>query len=461
MFKIAIVGRTNVGKSTLFNKLTGRRTAIVHNEKGVTRDRKEAKADFFGIPAVFIDTGGFETFTEDDELHNKIIQQSLKSAEDADVILFMCDLKEGLTALDKEYSGRFRKFKDKIVLVLNKADIKNSEDNLYDFYSLGFSEPVLISSEHNIGFNDIYDRVSVLYESFKKENYTDTVEEEKDENAAEDNNKIKLAIVGRPNAGKSTLLNAMFGEERMITGDMPGLTRDSVSSELKYKGRDFEIIDTPGLRKKAKVYQILEKMSVSSAIETVKKANIVLIVTDINSPLDKQDLQIARFAYEEGKVCVFVFNKCDLVDLDPGLTDDIKRKLKNSFAQIKDPKTVYISALRSKGIDKILNSVLDVFKSWNKKISTAKLNLILKKLVGSNPPPLSRLKRPINIKYLTQKSTRPPTFLLFTSTASKLPDSYKKYLINGISDAFDLESVPVRLILAKSKNPYAKTGSKK
>jgi GTP-binding protein len=320
--------------------------------------------------------------------------------------------------------------------------VKRTESNVAELLSLGFKNPILLSAEHSL---NLYELTSEIAKHIPKLQPKEKAEQEKN---------VKIAIIGRPNAGKSTLLNAIVDEERVIVSKIPGTTRDSIKTEFKYNEYTFELIDTPGIRKKAKIYDKLEKLSVLSSINSIKETNIVIIVSDITSPLDVQDLKIAAMAIKEGKAVIFAFNKFDLSENKEELKKELSENLKHAISEIKDIPHLFISAEKKEGIPKLFHKIINTYKKWNFKTSTAKINNLISALVKKNPPPMSRLKRKINIKYATQKSSRPPHFLIFTSTPKELPESYKKYLINGIIKEYDLGGIPIRITLKSSKNPY-------
>jgi len=467
MKKIALIGRPNVGKSTLFNLLTHSRDALVHDTPGVTRDYKEKKATVFGRDYIIVDTAGLEN-KKDSDVSRWMRESTELAIGQADVILFMVDARTGLHQLDEYFANIVRRTNKPIFIVGNKSETKISKENLMDFYSLGIGDQIYaISAEHNQGLGELFDAVeSVLPQEEVidlPENYENLSNEENSEETKTLPSKLKLCIIGRPNAGKSTLLNSLIGEKRVITGDFAGLTRDSISTDFVYHGRDIELVDTAGIRKKSKISERLEQISVSKAIEAINFAHITLLLVDseqlldnIMTGLDKQDLQLAEYAVKEGKSVIIGLNKWDLLDVDQRkeVMKEVQNRLSYSFSQVKGVQIYPISALKEKGLKPLMDNVIQTFDDWDIHISTSKLNKWLDEALANNPPPLSRLKRPMSVKYITQGSTRPPTFILFVGGASDLPESYKRYLLNHMSNHFGLKNIPLRLKIKNQKNPY-------
>jgi GTP-binding protein len=441
--KVAIVGRPNVGKSTLFNRLCGKRLAIVHDMPGVTRDRKEAFGQLGDIPLKLIDTAGVE-----DKAHTPLEEgmkaQVVEALCQADVAVFMIDGREGVTPLDQSFVAFLRKTSLPVVLVVNKCEGKEGSLGLAEAWKLGFEEPLSLSAAHGLGLNDLYERLLPLYKG-PLINPEELVEEETPP--------LQLAIVGRPNVGKSTLLNQLVEYERVLTGPEAGVTRDAIAVEWSYKDQPLRLIDTAGMRKRARVTGPLEKMSVSESLLATQYAHVVVLVVDADQPLEKQDLLIAARVIEEGRCLVLALNKWDLVKNKDELLKHIKARLTTVLPQVRGIPLVPLSALTGKNKETLMDEVLEIYDIWNKRISTAKLNNWLEGLVAHHPPPLVKGRR-IKAKYLTQIKTRPPTFVLFTSQAEELPDSYSKYVINGLREAFGLKGVPIRLFVRGGKNPY-------
>ncbi|PCJ98167.1 MAG: ribosome biogenesis GTPase Der [Zetaproteobacteria bacterium] len=470
MLKIAIVGRPNVGKSTLFNKLAGKKLAIVDNTPGVTRDWREAEATLFGQEMIIIDTAGLEE-TFDDSIQGRMRQQTNAALDMADLILFIIDGREGVTPTDEHFAAFLRKQKKPIVLAVNKCESnKVSQSGVGEAYSLGFGDPVAVSAEHSLGFDDLY---NALYPYFPEEEE----EEESEENVAsqfdnlddiegledyiftqeeDDPDKpIKIAIVGRPNVGKSTLLNTILNEQRVMTGPEAGITRDAIAVDWSYQGRKFKLVDTAGLRRRSKISNNIEKMSTEDSFRAIRLAQIVILVLDGNEALEKQDLQIAEHVASEGRALVIAVNKWDSVKNRSDVLDDIKHKLSTSLSQTKGIEFATISALNGKNIDKLFYKSLKTYEIWNKRVGTGGLNRWLASMESKNPAPLVS-GRHNRVKYITQIKTRPPTFALWVSRPKELPESYRRYITNGLRRDFDIPSVPLRLLVRASKNPYAK-----
>lgn len=441
--KVAVVGRPNVGKSTLFNRLCGKRMAIVHDIPGVTRDRKEAFGQLGDIPLKLIDTAGLEN-KSNDPLMEGMKAQVLEALRSAEIILFIIDGREGIMPLDETFADLLRKAGKHVLLLANKCEGKAGMQGVAEAWSLGFGEPFPISAEHGQGLDSLYEAFLPFYKG-------PLVEEEEEE---EEQPPLQLAIVGRPNVGKSTLLNQLIGHERVLTGPEAGVTRDAISIEWEYKDQPLRLIDTAGLRKRAKVTEKLEWLATSESLSAVQYAQVVILVIDATQPLEKQDLHIASQVIEEGRCLVLALNKWDLIPNKQELLNHLRERLTAVLPQVKGIPMVPLSALTGKNKEKLLDAVLAIYALWNQRISTSKLNRWLEGLVAHHPPPLVSGRR-IKIKYLTQIKTRPPTFVLFSSKSTELPDSYVKYVINGIREAFGLEGVPIRLFVRSGKNPYA------
>lgn len=468
MLKLAIIGRPNVGKSTLFNKLVGKKLAIVNDTPGVTRDWREAEGHLFDQHILFIDTAGLEE-SFDESIQGRMRKQTEGALEQAEAILFIIDGREGITPADEHFAIFLRKQKKPVTLVINKGESpKAIQSAIGESYALGFGEPVVISAEHSIGFDDLYNALTPNFKEDEelayKEEETDSLPENIDEieghddfvfNQEEDDPEkpIKIAIVGRPNVGKSTLLNTILDEQRVMTGPESGITRDSIAVDWIYEGRPFKLVDTAGLRKKAKIIDTIEKMSVEDTLRAIRLAQIVILVVDGTTPLEKQDLFIANHILEEGRGFILAVNKWDIVKNRADTLDDIKHKLSTSLAQIKDIEIATISAINNKNIDKLLYKTMKVYEFWNKRISTGGLNRCLMRMESQNPAPLVQ-GRHNRLKYIAQIKTRPPTFILWVSRPKELPDSYKRYIINSLRREYDIPAVPIRLLVRASKNPY-------
>lgn len=448
MFTLALIGRPNVGKSSIFNRLIGRKLAIVHEQPGVTRDFQEAKAYYGDMPFLLLDTPGLadpETSAKYPELAKQMQQQSEAAIEEAQMIAFVIDGIAGITAFDEQIAKLLHKKNKPVIVLINKCDSKKSAQTTeYDVFSLGFQTVISISAEHNLGIDALYE-AALPY----------LVNEE--ENDAP-NKALKLAIMGRPNVGKSTLVNALIGQDRLLTADMPGITRDSVSLFWEYKEQRFELIDTAGIRRKAKIQDAVEQLAVQSANKTLQFAEIVILVIDATVPieeqLEKQDLAIAQHITEEGRGLVLALNKVDKINNVSLLMEHIRNQLNYQLAQVRDVPMIAISATNKINLNTLLDKVLEINALWNLRIPTAKLNDWLPFMLEKHPAPAISGRR-IRIKYITQIKSRPPTFALFCTKAEDLPASYIRYLSNGLRDDFNLPGVPIRFIIKGIKNPYS------
>ena len=469
MLKIAIIGRPNVGKSTLFNKMAGKKLAIVDDTPGVTRDWREAEAKLFGHPLAIIDTAGLEE-AFDDSIQGRMRQQTDAALSRAEAIIFVIDGREGVTPADEHFAAFLRRQKKPVILVVNKCENQRAiQSGIGESYSLGFGDPVVMSAEHNIGFDDLFESLHPYFPEEKEEELGDNENREafpdlddiegmedfvfeQEEDAPE--KPIKIAIVGRPNVGKSTLLNAIVEEQRVMTGPEAGITRDAIAVDWTYEGRNFKLVDTAGLRRKSKISDQIEKMSAEDSFRAIRLAQIVILVMDANMPLEKQDIQIAQHVIDEGRALVIAVNKWDSVNNRSELLDNIKHKLSHSLAQVRGVQFATISAKNGKNIDKLFYKALKNYETWNKRVATGGLNRWLSRMETQNPAPLVN-GRHNRLKYITQIKTRPPTFALWVSRPKELPDSFKRYITNGLRRDFDIEGTPVRLLVRASKNPYA------
>jgi GTP-binding protein len=442
---VAIVGRPNVGKSTLFNRLVGKKLALVDDRPGVTRDRREGEARLGDLEFRIIDTAGLEEATEE-SLLGRMRAQTEAAIEDADVILFVIDARVGILPADRPFAEMVRRSGRPVILVANKAEGGAGMAGAYDAFSLGLGDPVPLSAEHGEGLADLFEALMPYF--------PDPGEEEEGEE--EDPNKpLQVAIVGRPNAGKSTLINRMVGEDRLLTGPEAGITRDSISIDWQWRGRPIKLFDTAGLRKRARVEDKLEKLSVADALRAVRFAEVVVILLDATIPFEKQDLSIVDLVEQEGRALVIGVNKWDLVADQPGLLKDLKEKATRLLPQVRGAPVVPLSGLAGSGIDPLMKAILGVYETWNRRISTAKLNQWLGEATGANPPPAVSGRR-IKIRYMTQVKSRPPHFAVFGNQLDALPKSYSRYLVNGLREAFDLPGTPIRISLRTGQNPYDK-----
>lgn len=452
--KLAIVGRPNVGKSTLFNRLAGKKLALVHDLPGVTRDRKEVTTKLKDLEMTIIDTAGYEEATEG-KMEERMWQQTRRAIEESDAVLFLFDARAGMQAYDEHFADLVRKSKKPVLLLANKCEGRAQEQGIYEAYKLGLGEPIIFSAEHSIGFDELYLQLKALEEKM----FSAETEEQPEEEIADNINELKkkpiqIAIVGRPNVGKSTLVNALLNDERMLTGPEAGLTRDAITSRWQWKGWKINLVDTAGLRKQAKVTGAIEKMSVESTMYAANMAQVVILVLDADGVLDKQDLTIARKVLDEGRALVVAVNKWDIADKQEAL-QKLNDKLATSLTQAEGVPTVTISALKKRGLDKLLSAVIKVYERWNVRIPTAPLNQWFRDVQEANPAPLGKNKRRIKLKYITQAKTRPPSFYIFSSNPEGLPDSYLRYLTNQLRETFGLRGIPIRITVRKADNPYA------
>jgi GTP-binding protein len=440
---VAIVGRPNVGKSTLFNRLVGKRLALVDDRPGVTRDRREGDADLVGLTFRVIDTAGFED-EDPASLPGRMRKQTEAAVRDADAALFMIDAREGLTPLDEEIARWLRVSTTPVIVVANKAEGRAGESGAMEAYRLGLGEPIALSAEHGEGVADLFEalRPHVEHERFAAE----------DEEAG-DSPTLSLAIVGRPNAGKSTLVNRMLGEERMITGPEAGITRDSISLDWQWNGRPVRLVDTAGLRKRAKVEDKLEHLSVADTKRAIDYAEVVVLLLDATRGLESQDLRIAAQVIEEGRALIVALNKWDVAEGASALFNGVKAALDEGLAQLRDVPLLTISGKTGKGIDTLIEVAFGLREAWSRRIPTGELNRWFESALEANPPPAPKGKR-IKLRYITQVKTRPPTFVVFGNRTDELPESYRRYLVNALRRDLELEAVPMRLSFRGRSNPF-------
>lgn len=444
--KVAIVGRPNVGKSTLFNRLTGRKAALVASMPGLTRDRREGDFEVADQPATLIDTAGLED-AEATSIAGRMRAQSERAIADADIVLFVIDARAGVTPVDEMFAEIARQSGHPVILVANKAEGRAGEAGMYEAYSLGLGEPVAISAEHGEGIGDLHDRLETAAAALALRQ-PDAPED------AEENRAIRVAIIGRPNAGKSTLFNRLAGEERAITGPEPGLTRDSIAIDLAWGDQPIKLFDTAGLRRRARVHEHAEKLSVGDALRAIRFADVVIVLLEADRALEKQDLHIAAMAAEEGRAIVVAINKWDMVADKDAKRRECRAEIDRLLPQIKGVPLAPISALTGRGVTQLMTHVTKAYALWNTRLNTGRLNRWLSEAIAAHPPPAPGGRR-LKMRYITQPSARPPRFVVFCSRADAVPASYERYLVNSLRDAFDLWGVPVRLFLRQGKNPYA------
>jgi len=445
-FTVAILGRPNVGKSTLFNRLVGRRSALVDDAPGVTRDRREGQARIADLEFRAIDTAGLEEAAPT-TLAGRMQAQTERSLALADVVLLVIDARDGVTEADRHFAGWLRKSGKPVVLIANKAEGRAELTAVGEAYALGLGDPLPLSAAHGEGFAELYDRLR---------DFAPLPEEvQPQEPAAEDSGPrpLQLAIVGRPNAGKSTLVNRLVGEERLLTGPEPGITRDAIAIEWDWQGRPIRLVDTAGLRRRSHVADRLERLSVADTLRTIRFAGTVVLVLDATEPFGRQDLTIANLVAEEGRALVIAANKWDAVIDKPAAMRHLRDRITTSLAQLQGVKLVPISGLAGSGLDALMKAVIAADAVWNKRVPTPLLNRWLAAIQQHHPPPLVGARR-LKLRYMTQANIRPPTFALFASKPGELPDSYRRYLVNALREDFALPGTPIRLMLRKGKNPY-------
>lgn len=453
MFTIAIIGRPNVGKSTLFNRLVGKRLALVDDTPGVTRDRREGEGRLAGLRFRVIDTAGLED-ADEDSMEDRMRQQTEMALDEADLTLMMVDSRVGVTPLDEHFARWLRKRNSRVCLLANKCEGRAGNVGLAESYRLGLGEPLAISAAHGEGMDLLYDTV---VEAMTESGYG-TGEEASD---AEISPELQLAVVGRPNAGKSTLINRLLEDERLITGPEPGLTRDAIGVPWEWQGRPMRLVDTAGLRRRTKVNEKLEKLAAGDAMHAIQYAQVVVLLVDAREPLEKQDLTIARRVVDEGRALLLAANKWDLIDDRQAAHTHLRERLETSLTQVRGLPIVTLSALTGEGVNKLMPAVFSLYDRWQARVSTAKLNRWLEELLAHHPPPLGKNRRRIRLRYITQVKTRPPTFVLFSNLPDDLPESYVRYLQNGLREAFGLEGTPLRMLLRKQENPYAGRANKR
>ena len=454
-FTVAIVGRPNVGKSTLFNRLAGRRVALVDDTPGVTRDRREGAARLGDLTFTIIDTAGLEE-SRPESLAGRMRAQTETAVAGADAVFFLIDARAGVMPDDRVFANLLRRAGKPTILVANKTEGRKGSAGAYEAFDLGLGEPVAISAEHGDGLADLYDALRAAMPA-----QTAAPNDDEDENGIEEpaaapaaDKPIRIAVVGRPNAGKSTLINRLLGEERLLTGPEAGLTRDAITVPLAWHGRHFLVHDTAGLRRRSRVEGKLEKLSVADALEAIRFAEVVILLIDATVAFEEQDLRIADLVEREGRALVLGINKWDLQEAAPGAIAKLHEQADRLLTQIRGVPVVAVSGLTGAGLDHLMKAVKDIHALWNKRVSTNALNRWLEQVLAAHPPPAVSGRR-LKLNYITQPKTRPPSFVLFCTRADALPDSYQRYLVNALRESFGLPGVPIRLTLREKANPYA------
>jgi len=446
-FTVAIVGRPNVGKSTLFNRLIGRRQALVNDQPGVTRDRREGEARLGDLSFTAVDTAGLEEAAPD-SLPDRMAAQTKVAIASADAVMFLMDARTGVMPSDRAIAQLVRKSGKPAILVANKCEGRAAQSGVHEAYTLGLGEPIALSAEHGEGLSDLYDALRVALPEQTEPADDEAAEEPETERP------IRVAVVGRPNAGKSTLVNRLVGEERMLTGPEAGITRDTIAVGLEWYGRHFLLHDTAGLRRPARVEETLEKLSTSDAIEAIRFAEVVVVLMDAAGAFEDQDLRIADLVEREGRALVIAISKWDLKEHDGGAIGKMRDEADRRLQQVRGVPVVAVSGLTGEGLDRMMKAVVETHAVWNRRVPTHALNRWLEEAIAAHPPPAVSGRR-LKLNYMTQAKARPPSFVLFCTRADAVPEDYKRYLINGLRETFDLPGVPIRLMLREKENPFA------
>ena len=450
-FTVAIVGRPNVGKSTLFNRLIGKRKALVDDLPGVTRDRREGEARLGDLVFTAVDTAGLEEAAPQ-SLSGRMVAQSRRAMDEADAILFVVDARTGLTPTDRAFADLVRRSGKPAILIANKSEGAAGAAGAMEAYDLGLGEPVAISAEHGEGMSDLYAALRLALPEATAP--TSQHESPGQQEPQSESRTIRVAVVGRPNAGKSTLVNRLIGEERLLTGPEAGITRDAIAVEFYWRGRQFRLFDTAGLRRRARIEEKLEKLSVGDALRAIRFAEVVVLLIDAEHPFEEQDLRIADLVEREGRALVLVIGKCDLVERSPRTFGKLREEADYRLPQLKGAPLVAVSGRTGEGLDRLMQAVVDIHAVWNRRVPTHALNRWLAAAVATHPPPAVAGRR-IKLNYITQPKARPPSFVMFCSRVDAVPEAYRRYLVNSLREAFDLPGTPIRLTLREKANPYA------
>jgi len=458
--KVAIVGRPNVGKSTLFNRLVGRKLALVDDQPGVTRDRREGEARLYDLLFTVVDTAGLAG-GDPETLAGRMRAQTETALLDCEAILFVIDARAGITAGDRHFAAAVRRAGKPVLVVANKSEGLAGREGAYEAFGLGLGEPIAVSAEHGEGMAELYDALAAALPPAarlkpEEDGYEPrpTHSDEEDGSELDPTKPLRIAVLGRPNAGKSTLLNRILGEERLLTGPEPGITRDSIGIETEWRGRKLKLIDTAGLRRRSRVVEKVEKLAAADALRAVRFAEVVVLLIDATIPFEKQDLALADLVEREGRALVIGLSKWDLVADESGKARELRAEADRLLPQLRGVRVIPVSGLTGAHLDRLMEAVTATHEIWNKRISTARLNRWLEPMVEATPPPAVAGRR-IKIRYITQPKARPPFFVLFGNQVDAIPESYKRYLVNGLREAFGLFGAPIRLSLRAAENPYA------
>lgn len=462
-FAIAIIGRPNVGKSTLFNRLVGQKLALVDDQPGVTRDRREGDGRLGDLEFTLIDTAGLDEGPKG-SLTARMQEQTEAAIAAADALMFVIDARAGLTPTDRAFADFARRANKPVVLVANKSEGKHGDAGAMESYALGLGDPIPISAEHGEGLSDLYDALRVLMpEPVERDDEEDDPESFENVDGEDENlstRPIRVAVLGRPNAGKSTLINRLLGEERLLTSPEAGTTRDSIAVDVMWKGREFRVFDTAGLRRRSRIEDKLEKLSVSDALRAVRFAEVVVLMMDAQNKFEEQDLRLADLIEREGRAIVIAVNKWDLMERAPSQIARLREDADHLLPQVKGMPVVAVSGMMGEGIDRLMSAIEDAYGVWNRRISTASLNRWFEQAVQNNPPPAVSGRR-LKLNYITQAKARPPSFVVFCSRADAIPESYLRYLVNSMRGAFELPGTPIRITLREKDNPFAHKAKRK